>query len=147
MKDILAVLLCALPLCPMASAADDQDVIDYRRHIMETLKSQTAALGMIMSGAIPDDNVVAHIDIIAQSAAIALKAFEPKVEGGDARAEVWAQWDDFSARMNEFAERTATMSKTAHEKGKDEALMQAMDALTCKQCHDDYRVKKPAAEN
>ena len=147
MKAILAVLLCALPLFPMASAADDQDVIDYRRHIMETLKSQTAALGMIMSGAIPDDNVVAHIDIIAQSAAIALKAFEPKVEGGDAKAEVWAQWDDFSARMNEFSERTAAMSKTAHDKGKDEALLQAMDALTCKQCHDDYRVKKPAAEN
>ena len=113
---------------------------------METLKAQTAALGMIMSGAIPDDNVVAHIDIIAETAATALKAFEPKVEGGDAKAEVWAKWDDFSARMNEFAAKTAAMSKTAHEKGKDEALLQAVDALTCKQCHDDYRVKKPAAE-
>jgi len=38
------------------------------------------------------------------------------------------------------------MAKTAHEKGKDEALLQAVDALTCKQCHDVYRVKKPAAE-
>ena len=146
MKRILAAPLFALSLLPMASIADDQDVIDYRRHIMETLKAQTAALGMIMSGAIPDDNVVAHIDIIAATAATALKAFEPKVEGGDARAEVWAKWDDFSARMNEFAAKTAAMSKTAHEKGKDEALLQAVDALSCKQCHDDYRVKKPAAE-
>ncbi len=146
MKRILAAPLLVLALLPLASVADDQDVIDYRRHIMETLKAQTAALGMIMSGAIPDDNVVAHIDIIAQSAAIALKSFEPKVEGGDAKAEVWAQWDDFSARMNDFAARTAAMASTAHEKGKDEALLQAMDALTCKQCHDDYRIKKPAAE-
>lgn len=138
--------LLAFSLLPMPSAADDQDVIDYRRHIMETLKSQTAALGMIMSGAIPDDNAVAHIDIIAGTAAIALKSFEPKVEGGDAKAEVWANWDDFSARMNEFAGKTAAMSKTAHEKGKDEALLQAMDALSCKQCHDDYRVKKPKNE-
>jgi len=143
MKRMIAALLLALSMLPAVSTADDQDVIDYRRHIMETLKVQTAALGMIMSGAIPDDNVVAHMDIIAQTASTALKAFEPKVEGGDAKAEVWAQWDDFSARMNEFAERTATMSKTAHEKGKDEALLQAMDALTCKQCHDVYRVKKP----
>jgi len=146
MKRILASLICALAWLPIPSIADDQDVIDYRRHIMETLKAQTAALGMIMSGAIPDDNVVAHIDIIAGTAATALKSFEPKVEGGDAKAEVWAQWDDFSARMNDFAAKTAAMSKTAHEQGKDEALLLAMDALSCKQCHDDYRVKKPAAE-
>jgi hypothetical protein len=75
MKRILAAPLMALSLLPMASIADDQDVIDYRRHIMETLKAQTAALGMIMSGAIPDDNAVAHIDIIAETAATALKAF------------------------------------------------------------------------
>jgi cytochrome c556 len=146
MKRLIAAPLLALSLLPAVSTADDQDVIDYRRHIMETLKAQTAALGMIMSGAIPDDNVVAHIDIIAQTAAIALRSFEPKVEGGDAKAEVWAKWDDFSARMNEFAEKTATMSRTAHEKGKDEALLQAVDALSCKQCHDVYRVKKPKGE-
>lgn len=143
MKRQLAATLLALTLVPVASTADDQDVIDYRKHVMATLQAQTAALGMIMSGAIPDDNAIAHMDIIARAAATALKSFEPRVEGGDAKPEVWAQWDDFSARMNEFAERTAAMAKTAHEKGKDEALLQAMDALTCKQCHDTYRVKKP----
>lgn len=146
MKRMIAVPLLTVSLLPFGSAADDQDVIDYRRHIMETLDAQTAALGMIMSGAIPDDNVVAHMDIIAQAAATALKAFEPKVEGGDARPEVWARWDDFSARMNDFAAKTATMAKTAHEQGKDEALLLAMDALTCKQCHDDYRIKRPKDE-
>jgi len=146
MKRTLAAPLLALSLLTQASTADDQDVIDYRRHIMETLKAQTAALGMIMAGAVPDDNVVAHIDIIAETAATALNAFEPKVEGGDAKPEVWAKWDDFSARMNEFAAKTAAMSKTAHERGKDEALLQVMDALTCKRCHDVYRAKKPKDE-
>ena len=145
MKRILAAPLLALALLPLGSIADDQDVIDYRRHIMETLDAQVSALGMIMSGAIPDDNVVAHIDIIAQTAATALKAFEPKVEGGDSKPEVWSDWADFSARMNEFAGRTAAMAKTAHEQGKDEALLQAVDALSCKQCHDVYRVKRPKA--
>lgn len=142
MKRPLAGLLVTLALTSPGAGADDQDVIDYRRHIMETLDAQVAALGMIMSGAIPDDNVVAHLDIIAATAATALKSFEPRVEGGEAKAEVWAQWDDFAGRMNEFAERTAAMAKTAHERGKDEALLQAMDALTCKQCHDTYRDKK-----
>ena len=142
----LAVPLLALSLLPTVSTADDQDVIDYRRHIMETLKAQTAALGMIMSGAIPDDNAIAHMDIIAATAATALKAFEPRVEGGDAKAEVWSKWDDFSARMNEFAAKTAAMAKTAHEKGKDEALAQSVEALTCKQCHDVYREKEKHGE-
>jgi cytochrome c556 len=146
MKRHFAASLLALSLLPAGSLADDQDVIDYRKHIMDTLQAQVAALGMIMSGAIPDDNVIAHIDIVAATAATALKSFEPKVEGGDAKPEVWAQWDDFSARMNDFAAKTAAMSKTAHEKGKDEALLLAMDALTCKQCHDTYRVKRPKDE-
>jgi cytochrome c556 len=146
MKRAIAAPLLALALVPAISGADDQDVIDYRKHVMDTLQAQTSALGMIMSGAIPDDNVVAHLDIIAATAATALKSFEPKVEGGDAKPEVWARWDDFSARMNEFAERTATMARTAHEQGKDEALLLAMDALTCKQCHDVYRVKRPKGE-
>ena len=146
MKRHFAASLLALNLLPAGSLADDQDVIDYRKHIMDTLQAQVAALGMIMSGAIPDDNVIAHMDIVAATAATALKSFEPKVEGGDAKPEVWAQWDDFSARMNDFAAKTAAMAKTAHEKGKDEALLLAMDALTCKQCHDTYRVKRPKDE-
>jgi len=145
MKRIFAAPLLALSLLPAAAHADDQDVIDYRKHIMATLQAQTAALGMIMSGAIPDDSLVAHMDIIAATAATALKAFEPRVEGGEAKPEVWAQWEEFSRRMNEFAAKTAAMAKTAHEQGKDEALLQVMDALTCKQCHDDYRVRKPQA--
>jgi cytochrome c556 len=145
MKRILAAPLLALSLLPAAAQTDDQDVIDYRKHIMSTLQAQTAALGMIMSGAIPDDSVVAHMDIIAATAATALKSFEPRVEGGEAKAEVWARWDDFSRRMNEFVAKTAAMARTAREQGKDEALLQVMDALTCKQCHDDYRVRKPEA--
>lgn len=138
-----AVPLAALALLPGAAAADDQDVIDYRKHIMQTLHAQTSALGMIMSGAIPDDNVIAHIDTLAITAATALKSFEPKVEGGDAKPEVWTNWEDFAARMNEFAAKTAQMAKTAHEQGKDEALLQAVDALSCKGCHDDYNTKDP----
>jgi len=144
MNRFLAAAALAAPLLwPALAGADEQDTIDNRKHVMQTLQAQTAALGMIMSGAIPDDNAIAHMDILAATAATALKSFEPKVEGGDAKAEVWAQWDDFSARMNDFAAKTAEMSKTAHEKGKDEALLLVMDALTCKQCHDTYRVKKP----
>jgi len=129
---------------PGGVRADNQDVIDYRQHIMNTLNEQAAALGEILSGAIPDDNVVSHIDALALTAATALKAFEPKVPGGEARPEVWSQWDDFSKRMNEFAQQTASMAKVAHAQGKEAALAKVMDALSCKKCHDSYRREKRA---
>jgi len=124
--------------------ADNQDVIDYRQYIMNTLNEQAAALGEILSGAIPDDNVVSHMDALALTAATALKAFVPKVPGGEARPEVWSQWDDFSRRMNDFVQQTASMAKIAHTQGKDAALAKVMDALSCKKCHDSYRREKRA---
>ena len=122
--------------------ADDQDVIDYRQHIMSTLQAQSAALGQILSYAVPDDNVVAHLDAIALTASTALKAFEPKVQGGEAKPEVWSDWADFSKRMNEFAQMTEAMARTAHEQGQEAALEQVIDALSCKSCHDIYQNKK-----
>lgn len=125
-----------------AAQADDKDVIEYRQHVMNTLNEQSAALGQILSTAVPDDNAVLHLDALALAAATALKAFEPKVPGGEAKPEVWSKWPDFSQRMNEFAKKTADAAKTAHTQGKEAALTNILDALTCKGCHDVYRQEK-----
>jgi cytochrome c556 len=125
-----------------SAAADNNDVIDYRQHIMNTLNEQAGALGEILSGAIPDDNVIAHLDALALTASTALKAFEPKVPGGQAKPEVWSNWADFSKRMNDFAQQTAAMAKLAHDQGKEAGLAKVMDALSCKKCHDTYRREK-----
>ena len=42
MKRLLPASLLALSLLPTGSIADDQDVIDYRKHIMDTLQAQVA---------------------------------------------------------------------------------------------------------
>ena len=55
-------------------SAGDKDVIDYRRHIMNTLNEQSGALGMILSTAIPGDNIAAHLE------AIMLKSFDGEGE-------------------------------------------------------------------
>ena len=142
-KFIFGVALVALQFLRGAYAAGD-DAVDYRQHIMNTLNEQAAALGEILSGAVPDDNVLAHLDALALTASTALQAFEPKVPGGQARPEVWANWADFSRRMNDFAQKTAAMAKLAHEQGKEAGLANVMDALSCKKCHDTYRREKQA---
>ncbi len=70
------------------------------------------------------------------------KSFEPKVQGGESKPQVWSAWADFAKRMNEFAKKTQQLAKTGKDAGKEAAIGEMVDALTCKQCHDDYRQEK-----
>jgi len=141
-----AIALVCATLAPNIVCADDQDVIDYRQHIMKTLDSQTAALGMILSNSIPDDNAATHLEIIALTASTALKAFEPKVLGGESKSDVWTKWPDFSKRMNSFAAKTAEAAKLAKQKGAQSGLSDILEVLNCKGCHDLYREEKKRKE-
>ncbi|MSO72819.1 MAG: cytochrome c [Rhodospirillaceae bacterium] len=136
------VAVMAMTAVPFVARADDKDVIDYRQHIMKTLDAQTASLGMTVSTQIPPDNFVAHVEAIALAAKTALKSFEAKVPGGEAKPEVWSQWDDFSKRMNEFVVKSEALVKSARTGGMPVVMEEMVDALTCKGCHDVYRNKK-----
>lgn len=125
-----------------ANAAEDKDAIAYRQHIMKALDAQTAALGMTLSGAIPPDNLVSHLETIAAIAASALDSFKLKVPGGESNPEVWAKWSDFESRMNAFAANTAKVAKLGREQGQDAIMSDLTNALSCKPCHDLYRTKQ-----
>ncbi len=143
-KIAAALMLSAGSLLVRASTGG-QDVIDYRQHIMKTLHEQSEAVGQILSTVVPDDNMAAHLEAIALTASTALEAFTSKVAGGESLPEVWTHWDDFSRRMNEFAQKaqkTAALAKAGH---KDEEFLENItDTLDCKSCHDQYR--DPTAE-
>lgn len=136
--------MLALGAASMVSGAraEDNPVIDYRQRVMRTLEEQAAALGQILSTVIPDDNMAAHLEAISLTASVALSAFKPNVEGGESLPDVWKNWDDFSKRMNDFAQQTAKVAKAAKDgTGSKEELMTGMtDALSCKGCHDVYRL-------
>ncbi len=135
-------VLAAVPVIGNAAEDKDKDAIDYRQNIMKTLDAQTAAIGMIVSTQVADTNLVAHTEAIALSAKAALKSFEAKVAGGESKPEVWANWADFSKRMNEFVTKTDELAKSAKSGGVPVVMEQMVDALTCKGCHDTYREKK-----
>lgn len=127
---------------PAVVQADNQDDIAYRQAIMKTLGQNAASVGMILQGKAPAENFATHTQILAIAAAAGTDAFTPKVAGGEAKPEVWAKWDDFSKKMNDFAAATADLSKTAATdataaKGKVQAVLGQ-----CKGCHDVYRDHK-----
>ena len=137
-----AVVLAALAPITQAYAYDDKDVIDYRQHVMKALDEQTAAFGMVVSTLVENDNAISHLETIALTAKTALKSFEPKVAGGESKPEVWAQWKDFSDRMNAFAVATEKLVQTARTQGQAAMMQDMVGALACKGCHDVYRNKK-----
>src|ERR1700689_5683667 len=79
------VIGCAILVAatgPTLARADDQDVIDYREHIMKTMGEQAAAISQILQQKAPAENFAIHVEILAVTAATAKKAFESKVLGG-----------------------------------------------------------------
>jgi cytochrome c556 len=142
-KSVGALLLSfLLPGLQQVAHAEDQDTIDYRQAIMKQIDAEAAAIGMIVSGAIPADSLALQAKALANSAKSALKAFEPKVPGGEAKPEVWAKWDDFSKRMQTFAQKSEEMAKVSESGDVQRVVEMVTDAMPCKACHEVYRNKK-----
>jgi len=139
---VVELALIVVVSAPVVIHAEDQDVVDYRQHIMRTMGEQEAAIGMILEQKAPADNFATHIRILAVTAATAKKAFEPKVPGGKAKPEVWAQWPDFARRLDALAAATDDLAKIAASGGVAAVGAKVSGALTCKSCHDIYLVEK-----
>jgi cytochrome c556 len=128
-------------LLPISSFADDQDVRDYRSHVMKAMGEQFAALNQTTKGKAPAGDVAAQAEVLSITAGMAKIAFTPKVLGGEAKPEVWDKWGDFSKRLDEMVAATADLAKTAKQGGVA-AVTPKLSGLSCKGCHDDYRVQK-----
>ncbi len=139
----LAILICSGALLSgslLAADSSSKDVIDYRQDVMKTMEEQSSILGEMASGVIPNDNMNTDMQILALAASTALKAFTPKVPGGKAKPGIWTNWDDFSKKMNDFAQKASEGAKAAQAQGSDAAMTALVDiANGCKGCHDMYR--------
>ncbi len=134
-------LLAATTLSGIARA-DNQDVIDYRQHIMKTLGEQAQSLNMLIQGKGPAENAALHVQIMAVTAATVEAAFKEKVAGGESKADVWGKWDDFSKRAKELSANMADLAKTAQAGGLEAVKGKMATAMTCKGCHETYREQK-----
>jgi cytochrome c556 len=138
---ILAIALIGFGVHASAFS-DDEDIIEYRQYIMKTLGDQAAIVSMILQERAPPDDFATHLEILANAASTAKKAFEPEAQGGDAKPEVWEQWQDFSERMDKLAAATRTLADAARTGGIAEAGPMVRETFTCKSCHDTYRQPK-----
>lgn len=136
-------LLGATAVAAMLSVpalADDKATIDYRINIMKAMGAQAAGLGAAMQGKVPNDNIGLHARSIALGMKQSMKAFEAKAVGGTSKGEIWDNWKDFSDRLAKLEAAAVVVADLADKGDKAGAQAKIRDMLTCKSCHDVYRV-------
>lgn len=121
-----------------------EGAIFERQQIMEQLARNSDALGKIVAGALPKDQLAQVTRAIAEDARDARDSFQDNVPGGRSKPEVWADQADFSKRMDDFVRNAEAMAKAGEAGNMADVTSLMIDALPCKQCHDVYRApKKP----
>jgi cytochrome c556 len=139
---LLAVAaMLATIVVPAVAHADDQDAIDYRQHVMNTMGDQMVLINQILQKQAPADNLATFAQILAMTAVTAQGAFKPNVAGGDSKPAVWASWPDFSKRLDALVASTADLAKAAPA-GDSAAVASKVAALGCMGCHAVYMQKK-----
>lgn len=131
----------AIIIGPAIARADDQDAIDYRQHVMNTMGDQLLLINLIIQKQAPADDLATFAQILAMSAMTAQSAFKPNVAGGDSKPTVWTNWPDFSKRLDALVASTADLAKAA-KAGDTAALASKVSALDCMGCHQVYMQKK-----
>jgi len=144
LRRAIGAALAVLSLGAAATAvAEDQDIIDYRLHIMKTLAAEVSLIDLIVQKKVPSDSVAAHARILAVVATSSKPAFVPKQPSAHAKPVIWANWSDFSSRLDAMIVSAEELAKSAQtgDVTEVEARLQAAKA-TCKGCHDIYVVPK-----
>ncbi|HAR32023.1 MAG TPA: cytochrome C [Gammaproteobacteria bacterium] len=134
------VLLLGLTLLTAPAFAAEGEV-DYRQNVYKAIGGHMSAMADIVQQKVSHGSHMAlHADAMADLAVMAKTLFPAGSEGGDALPGVWANPDDFAARLGRFEEAAAAL-KTATASG--EGVLPAFQAVaqSCKGCHDEYRKK------
>lgn len=116
----------------------------YRDALMLLIGAKTATLNSMARGEVPVDEelfVESSQDLAALSQMVS-EGFMPEgtIEQSRAMPEIWSDWDDFEARIQEFQDAATELAQAAEnggfEAGQD--LVQPV-AGTCGDCHRAYR--------
>ena len=117
-----------------------EEVILDRQLAMQQLEEHADLLGGVLAGIEPPEMLAQYTRQVADDAVAARAAFQAQVPGGATKPEAWANWEDFSRRMDEMVTRTEAMA-VAGETGSVGLINEmVVDALPCGACHQLYRV-------
>lgn len=144
MRFVSPLLLAGLVMVACsASAASDDDLVEYREDGMHVLGGHMGSIGAIVKGKVPfTDDLATHARGLAAQSKLVKGAFKDKAMNGDseAKSDIWENWDDFAAKADDLESAAAEFADAAGS-GDMAAVRAKVGAVgkACKGCHDDYK--------
>jgi cytochrome c556 len=139
-----ALLICAA--CAVAGQNKPSDVVHYRQNLMSVIGWNVGPMAAMVKGKIGWDAkaFALRADRVAFLAPQALEGFADASDNGgvetDAKADIWRNFDDFKAKLDDFVLQSRALSDAARA-GDDaktkEQFHKTADA--CKACHEKYK--------
>lgn len=141
-KLTLTCLAASLLFTTGAVLADPGKSIEYRQSVFKVVKWHMDSLGGMARGdlAFDADAALHHARQVNAMSFMAKEGFAEGTEGGDAKAAIWSNWDQFSGGMEKYQQVSGQLVSAA-EVGTLEALRPAVGEMgqTCRACHDNFR--------
>jgi cytochrome c556 len=139
----LAVLAGTVAVHEKSKAQDNGgDPVLDRQLVMQQLEKDSGMMGKVLAGIESKDKLSATADALAKDAKEVRDSFQSKTPGGRTKPEAWANWEDFSKRLDDMVAKTehmAEVAKTGNVNGVNELVA---DAIPCRGCHTAYRAPK-----
>jgi len=126
-------------------ASPEQAHVQHRNAVMSGSGMAGVSLARMAGGLIEPQNVAGLARYWATGARLSADAFKADTRGSEAETRakdaVWEDWDDFSTRMNAYAEDVAEIARVAESGDEEAALEMVVPTIRehCKDCHDKYR--------
>ncbi|NWG87325.1 MAG: cytochrome c [Hydrogenophilaceae bacterium] len=121
-----------------ALAADDEEVIKYRKNVMKAYGAHMAAAGAIVQGKVKGQ-LAGHAKALEATTQDMAGMFPAGSDFGETNAldAVWSKRADFEKKAKDTQAKAAAFAKAAA--GSDAAAKFKDLSDSCKACHKDYR--------
>ena len=144
---LAALILTTTPIAAHAATAfnDAKDAVDYRQSAFQLIRHNMADIGDMIKGDVAYDaaRVAKRATALATLTTLPWEAFTvPGTEngGGDAKAAIWQNLQDFNSRADKFV-ADAQALHVAAQSGDEAEIRKAFGsfARNCKACHQEYK--------
>lgn len=147
-KPLLAALMLSVTSFTATAATafnDAKDAVDYRQSAFQLIRHNMADIGDMIKGDVAYDaaRVAKRATALATLTTLPWEAFTvPGTEsgGGDAKAAIWQNLQDFNSRADKFV-ADAQALHVAAQNGDEAEIRKAFGsfARNCKACHQEYK--------
>ena len=142
---LLLAATCVASAAPVLAHSPEEDAVEYRQGLMTVIGWNFGPLGAMVKGkkAFDASAFALHADRIAYLSDQVVEGFPKGSDKGahtDAKAALWANFDDFSDKAKAFNTEARALAEVA--RSKDEAKSKAQFkkvAEACKACHEKYK--------